>query len=110
MARVTVPELFSQAGRHFHHGQLDDAQRACKAILKKQPRYFPAHYMLALVEFQRGDLNKAVTLIDRCLLYKPDYPEALSDRGVALCSLGRHAEALASYDKRSRSGRPIQRP
>ena len=99
MARGTASELFGQAARLVGDGQLDAAQRACKAVLKKEPRHHGAHHLLAIVEFQRGDLEKAVMLLDRCLRYRPDYPEALNDRGVALCSLERREEALASYDR-----------
>src|SRR5262249_26828244 len=36
---------------------------------------------------------------DRALALKPDYAEAHSNRGVALCALGRPDEALASFDR-----------
>jgi predicted O-linked N-acetylglucosamine transferase (SPINDLY family) len=99
MARGTVAELFDHAARLLRGGRLDEAQRACRAVLKKDARHHRAHHLLAIVEFQRGELEKAVTLFDRCLRYEPDYPPALNDRGVALCSLGRREDALASYDR-----------
>jgi tetratricopeptide (TPR) repeat protein len=35
---------------------------------------------------------------DRALALRPDYPEALNNRGVILLALGRHPDALASCD------------
>ena len=99
MARSTLTELMDRARASLRSGDLREAERACRAILKKDARYPPAHHLLAIVEFQRGDLAKAVTLLDRCLMYRSDYPEALNDRGVALSSLGRRDEALTSFDK-----------
>jgi protein O-GlcNAc transferase len=36
---------------------------------------------------------------DRALAIRPDYPDALNNRGLALLALARHGEALASYDR-----------
>ena len=41
---------------------------------------------------------------------RPDYAEALSNRGNALHELKRFDEALASYDARSRCSRTMPRP
>lgn len=43
--------------------------------------------------------ESAIASFDRALRCKPDYSEALSQRGFALGSLGRHTEAIASFDK-----------
>ena len=99
MAKATLAEQFDRAGSLFRSGDLRGAERECRAILKKDARFYRAHHLLAILAFRQGDLGKAVTLLDRCLLYRPDYPEALNDRGVVLSSLGRREEALASYDK-----------
>ncbi len=42
--------------------------------------------------------EEAVTSFDTALTIKPDFPDALSNRGNALAELGRFAEAVASYD------------
>jgi tetratricopeptide (TPR) repeat protein len=43
--------------------------------------------------------EEALASYDKVLAIKPDYVEALHDRGVVLQGLKRHEEALASYDK-----------
>ena len=40
---------------------------------------------------------EALEAYERALALKPDYAEALNNRGVALAALDRHGEALASY-------------
>jgi Tfp pilus assembly protein PilF len=44
-------------------------------------------------------LAEAVESYDKALALKPDYVEALNNRGIVLMELKRPAEALASYDK-----------
>ena len=43
-------------------------------------------------------LEEALVACDKCLAQEPEQPDALNTRGVVLGKLGRHAEALASYD------------
>ena len=45
----------------------------------------------------RGDLQKAIEFYEQALKVKPDFPEAEFQRGNALASLGRHAEAEAAF-------------
>ncbi len=40
----------------------------------------------------------AIASLDKALKCKPDYADAWSQRGFALGSLGRHEEAVASFD------------
>ena len=45
--------------------------------------------------------GEALASYDRALTLRPDYAEALNNRGNALHELKRYDEALASYDGRS---------
>jgi tetratricopeptide (TPR) repeat protein len=49
-------------------------------------------------EHRRGDAERAHELVNRALALDPACYEALVHRGVLLGELGRHAQALASYD------------
>jgi predicted O-linked N-acetylglucosamine transferase (SPINDLY family) len=42
--------------------------------------------------------EEAAAAFDRAIALKPDYPEALINRGVALLALRRHEESIASFD------------
>jgi len=46
-----------------------------------------------------GDLEDAVACFDRTLAVKPDHAEALSEKGKALATLGRHAEAAEAFSE-----------
>jgi Tfp pilus assembly protein PilF len=46
-----------------------------------------------------GRFEEALASYDRALKVRPDYTQALSNRGNALAALGRFEEALASYDR-----------
>ena len=50
-------------------------------------------------KYMNGDFIGAIASFDRALEFKPDYPDAWNNRGVALRNLGRFAEAIASYDR-----------
>ncbi len=49
--------------------------------------------------YQRGQLEDSLESLDRALAIAPENPEDLSNRAIALSSLGRHEEALAAFDR-----------
>lgn len=99
MSKASIGEQLNRAAWLFRNGRFDEAQRVCKAILEKDSHCSPAFLMLAIIALRRGNPSDAIKLIDRSLLFRPDDPEALNQRGAALFTLNRHEQALASYDK-----------
>ncbi len=57
------------------------------------------HATRAMELIQQGRLEDAIACYDRALEIKPDYVEALNNRGNLLLALKRFDDALASYDK-----------
>jgi tetratricopeptide (TPR) repeat protein len=58
------------------------------------------------LRFEQGNLlladqkfNAAIAAYDQALSLKPDYHQALNNKGVALSALGRKEEAIAAYDQ-----------
>lgn len=49
--------------------------------------------------YAAGELEKALEQYNRALELRPDYPEALHNRGVTLGNLKRYAEALADFNR-----------
>jgi tetratricopeptide (TPR) repeat protein len=49
--------------------------------------------------FLAGRYEEAIKSYDRAISFKPDEPEAWSNRGVSLGKLGRYEEAIKSYDR-----------
>jgi len=76
------------------------------------PRHAPCHLHLglalqalgqpdaALASYRRASaLDPALACLDRALALKPEFPEALNNRGNALQAACRFAEAIAAYDR-----------
>jgi protein O-GlcNAc transferase len=96
-SRISAPDAFERAVWLYRAGNLREAERVCKSILRKKPATPAALHLLAAMEIQRDRLDRALDLINRALRFKPDYADALADRGSILQSLNRHQEADASF-------------
>ncbi|MEM7250537.1 MAG: tetratricopeptide repeat protein [Pseudomonadota bacterium] len=85
------------AGREKHErGDLDGAVTCYQAILEKA-EYAPALNLLGVASAQRGDVVRAVELVDRSLTLEPDNPEAHANRGNILRMQERGEEAGEAY-------------
>jgi tetratricopeptide (TPR) repeat protein len=80
-------------------GQLEQAEVLYQEILQSQPQHLGALHLLAMLAAQRQDAITAIKLFDRALAIKPDFTEALNNRGNSLLDLQRPAQALESYDR-----------
>ena len=69
-----------------------------REIIAQVPMHFDALHMLGLIEYQSGQYESAVRLIQQAIRIDPYYPLAHLNVGNALRSLKRPEEALASYD------------
>jgi len=96
----TGPEdALARAISQLSAGRLEDAERACAAILSSHPRSFDALHLRAILRCRQGDFAGGVDYFDRALDVDANACDALDNRGNALFSLGRFDEALASYDR-----------
>src|SRR5215470_8464808 len=94
-----LSEVLQRAMMSHRGGNLIEADRIYRAILRSEPGYSKVLHLLATLELQRGRYEDAVHLIDKALTLKPDHADALNNRGVALDAMGRQQDALESYDK-----------
>lgn len=49
--------------------------------------------------FNKGDFSAALAAFDQAVALMPEFPLAWNNRGLCLSNLGRHSEALESYDR-----------
>ncbi|HEX2853827.1 MAG TPA: tetratricopeptide repeat protein [Opitutaceae bacterium] len=69
-----------------------------ETTLQHNPDAWLAHHNLAIILIERGDPARALLHTERTLALRPDYPEALSQRGDCLTRLGRASEAIAPLE------------
>jgi protein O-GlcNAc transferase len=92
-----IADSIAQAWRYHQAGDLQEAQRRYREILRVAPRHPDAWYLLGAACHVLGDLSEAVASYKEALRLKPSYAEALSNLGVAYKVQGRVADAIASY-------------
>jgi predicted O-linked N-acetylglucosamine transferase (SPINDLY family) len=91
--------LFQSAVRAHQGGNLPEAARLCREILKVNPRQFQALYLLGIVYSQLGQPHEAERLIGEAVKVNPRSPDAFYNRGCMLQRLNRFDEAIACFDK-----------
>jgi protein O-GlcNAc transferase len=83
----------------FHQaGQLLEAERIYREVLRVNSHHFDALHLLGVLLQQLGDSEGALKFVERSLKIQRKSLPALNSRGLILCSLKRHREALASFD------------
>jgi protein O-GlcNAc transferase len=97
--RERLSNALSEAVACHQRGDLAEARRLYKLVLRESPDHFDALHLLGVVEAQRGHHDKAVRLIRDALRINPNSAEAHFSRGNVLLQLRRHEEALAAFDK-----------
>jgi len=93
-----VRSLLVQATTLHRQGQLQDAAHLYRDILAQAPGQFDALHMLGLIEHQHGNHAAAAELIGKAIAIDAAYAPAHLNLGNAQRGLGRHQDALASYD------------
>jgi tetratricopeptide (TPR) repeat protein len=94
-----VAEMLRDAVALHQQGQLDEAEKHYKKVLRTEPRQFEALNLLGLLKQQQGDSTEALRLMDLALKINPDTAETLMNYGGVLCTLNRHQEAITRYDR-----------
>ena len=67
--------MISELDRACHlylQRDLDGLQAACDAMLAKEPRNFGAHYLMALLKLERGDVVAASRSMEEAVFAKPE--------------------------------------
>src|SRR3982751_834630 len=78
--------------------QLAEARSVLDRGLDHHPGAAELHAFSGNLELHRGNFEDAVASLDRAVAIRSDFAEAYYNRGIALNSLGRTSEALASHE------------
>ncbi|HTR85589.1 MAG TPA: tetratricopeptide repeat protein [Reyranella sp.] len=95
----SLPEAFARAASAFNAGRLAEAEQLCRRLVIAHPALGEAFHLLAIVQTQLGKADEALASYDRAAALRPNDPEIVCNRGVALLRLRRSADALASIDR-----------
>lgn len=88
--------------------RFDEAQAICQAVLRQRPEAPDALHLLCLVEHGRGNLEVALSLVERAL-QRGGHFSMHASRGTVLSALGRHADAVESH-RRALAAQPESVP
>jgi predicted O-linked N-acetylglucosamine transferase (SPINDLY family) len=93
------PDPFQQAVALHQRGDLNEARRLYRLVLRQKPNHFDALHLLGVLEAQRGEPDKAEELIRKALRFNPRSAEAYSNLGNIQRDRKKFKDALASYAK-----------
>jgi len=97
--RARLSDALNEAVSCHQRGDLGEARRLYKLVLRESPDQFDALHLLGVLEAQRGHPDKAVRLLRDALRINPNSAEAHFSRGNVLWQLQRREDALAAFDK-----------
>jgi tetratricopeptide (TPR) repeat protein len=90
---------YGRALSAYKAGKFVEAERICEQIINNKRDLVDVLYLLAIVQSILGKQHTALASYDRAIELRPDYAEALFNRGNILHELKQFEEALASYDR-----------
>jgi predicted O-linked N-acetylglucosamine transferase (SPINDLY family) len=92
-----ISQLFSLALERQEAGDLAEAERLFRQIVRTDPRHVDASHLLGLIALQTGRLEEAVSLFRQAVGLQPDFAEAHNNLGLALKKQGKLTEAEACF-------------
>ena len=99
---VSAADLLSRAASSYQAGRLLEAKELCQRLIARGERLADARHLYGLLLLAEGDHAGALAALDSALSVSSN-PQILSNRGLALQALGRHAEAVESFQASLRS-------
>ena len=87
----------AHAWRMHGLGNLNDAERLCRRLLRTSPDDVDAMRLLANISARSGRSEEAERLLSRVIALAPDFAAAHADLGILLKEQDRYAEAIASF-------------
>jgi predicted O-linked N-acetylglucosamine transferase (SPINDLY family) len=96
---AAVHVMVGRAMALHQSGQLSEAERVYKSVLKAQPNHFEALHFQGLLEAQRGNFAEADRLMRRSLKVNGKVADAHANHARVLNALKCSEEALAACDR-----------
>ncbi len=96
---INCEYLLQQGLTHHQKGQLKEAQKIYKQILKNDPRNFEALQLNGTLNLQQKKYKTALKFFNLALTINPRVPYVNYNLGNVLHNLERFDDALQSYDR-----------
>jgi tetratricopeptide (TPR) repeat protein len=94
---TTLAETFEQAVKLHDAGNLDDADRLYREILRVEARHPQVWHNLGLIAQARGELSQAAQMLSRAVQLDGAQPSYHNNLGIVLQLASRHADATTCY-------------
>ena len=95
---MTLHPLFEQGVAAHRNGNLVQAEKLYRQVLRAEADNFPALHMLGFLKAQQEKYDEAITLLNKAVRQNPGDPAARAHHAHALMAAQRLDEALAAYD------------
>lgn len=90
-------DMLNQGIQLFQSGQLDEAERIMRKILKRAPNNLGALQTLGMIAAHKGQSDQAERLLRQCIAFAPDQAAAHINLGNILIGKNKIAAAESSY-------------
>jgi len=94
--RSVPPQSYLAAQRAYEEGRLDDALAELNTILNKQPDYYPAIHLRAVIYRQKSQYQAAYADAERLIALRPDLYYGHAEMGLTLLEDGQSPRACES--------------
>ena len=98
MADLTV--MLNRAVAAYNKGQLNEAEQLCQRIIAIKRNFFDALHLVAVVQSRLGKKDEALASFDRALKVRPDFADALYNRGLIRLLVGQYKDGWADHEWR----------
>lgn len=94
-----MTDIFQTAMNAFVNGRIKEAERTCRAILRRQPSAHPALHLLAMTEKRRGKFKQAIRTFNKALRLAPSTAMYWNNLGETYREMGDPERAIKCYRK-----------
>ncbi len=94
-----MTDIIQSAMNAFVNGRIKEAERTCRAILRRQPSAHPALHLLAMTEKRRGKFKQAIRTFNKALRLAPTTAMYWNNLGETYREMGDPDRAIKSYQR-----------
>jgi len=99
MILSNIAKQISHAKGLLRDGKINDAVTDLQAVLKQQAEDQEALYVLAVCYRYNGELQTALSTLDKLITHYPDYGRAYQERGHIYFKQKQSTEAIKAYER-----------